>query len=157
MSIIVNTQNYPHKISDHCFVYPIATYHGKFVSAFTKELPAKGKIGEVIKRIITVIVAPLAYLALGLLGLVGATLHGISCQSQSQSHIKYRELTYEPSSTFPIEAYKSVDEKLKRISDYPSLYLVNEENHSGQQRHACQLRQERLPLRRSGSRGCPFH
>ncbi len=84
-----------HRISDNPLVHPLISYHGKFVSAFTEELPPSGKVGEVIKRIVTVVVAPLAYLALGALALVGATMYGIGCLrkkgSQSQHQITMGE------------------------------------------------------------------
>lgn len=54
-------------------VFPFISYHGRVLRTFDS-LPEKGKVFEVAKRVGFVVVAPLAYLVLGLTALVGLTL-----------------------------------------------------------------------------------
>lgn len=54
----------------HPFTKPLAQFHSEFVSVLGK-LPQERKMLEIAKRILIVVVAPFAYLALGFLSLVG--------------------------------------------------------------------------------------
>lgn len=55
-------------------ISPLIQYNNKIVSTFN-ELPANGKVFEVAIRIVALVVAPLAYLALSVSALIGIALH----------------------------------------------------------------------------------
>lgn len=57
-------------MSVNLLTQPLAQFHSQFISVFD-ELPQDGKALEITKRVMIVIVAPFAYLAIGFLSLVG--------------------------------------------------------------------------------------
>ena len=54
----------------HPSLTPLCTFHGRIIKTFSS-LPPTGKLYEVAKRVLIVALAPLAYLLLGLLAVVG--------------------------------------------------------------------------------------
>lgn len=74
-------------------VKPLIYFHGHLVKTFSA-LPQKGAVLEVAKRIVFVIVAPLAYLVLGLLALVGTVGANLFPQYPEQA-IRVKASKYE--------------------------------------------------------------
>lgn len=55
-------------------ISPLLNFHGRFISLCSTELDSSGMFCDLITRIMTAIISPLAYLALGLLALLGVIL-----------------------------------------------------------------------------------
>ena len=64
-------------------IAPIIHFHSRAISTFD-DLPENGKVVEIAMRIAILVVSPLAYLALGILALVGLACHSLFKTSDSE-------------------------------------------------------------------------
>lgn len=67
---------------DNPLVSPLTSFHGRLVRTFDA-LPERGKIVEIAKRVALVAIAPLTYLVLGLIALMGIALNRFVVKNHS--------------------------------------------------------------------------
>ena len=85
-------------------ITPLVKFHGKIVQTFDS-LPKKAQVAEIAKRILRVIVAPFAYLALGPAALVGIAFNA-SWQKSHESEHKNEKKQNEVEAQKNLEAQK---------------------------------------------------
>ena len=80
-------------------IAPIIHFHGRIVSTFD-DLPENGKVVEIAIRIAALVISPLAYLALGILALIGLAYHSLQSTYVSDPEQVQQTVT-NPNSTTP--------------------------------------------------------